>query len=161
MSRGLPMLVTNAASEANAAQQARFTGRIARIAGGLQGKTVGLLGVAFKAHTDDVRYSPPLAVARGLLERGATVVAHDPQAATNARREVPELRFVDDPATALRGASIAVIGTEWPLYRDLDWAAIHPTMQTPTIVDGRRLLDGDHLRRLGFRYEAVGTASRA
>lgn len=161
MSRGLPMLVTNAASEANAAQQARFTGRIARIAGGLQGKTVGLLGVAFKAHTDDVRYSPPLAIARGLLERGATVVAHDPQAAANARRELPELRFVDDPATALLGASIAVIGTEWPLYRDLDWAAIHPTMRTPTIVDGRRLLDGDLLRRLGFRYEAVGTASRA
>jgi UDPglucose 6-dehydrogenase len=161
MDRGLPMLVTNAASEANAAQQARFTGRIADLTGGLQGRTVGLLGVAFKAHTDDVRDSPPLAVARGLLEQGATVVAHDPQARANALHELPELRFVDDPSLALCDADIGVIGTEWPIYRDLDWAAIRPTMRTPTIIDGRRLLDGERLRSLGFLYEVVGTAPRA
>jgi UDPglucose 6-dehydrogenase len=161
MALGLPMLVTNAASEANAAQQARFTGRIEDLVGGLQGRTVGLLGVAFKAHTDDVRDSPPLAVARELLERGAAVVAHDPQAADNARRELPALRFVDDPCEALRGADIGVIGTEWPIYRDLDWKTIRSLMRDPTIIDGRRLLDGDHLRQLGFRYEAVGTARRA
>ena len=161
MGRGLPMLVTNAASAANAAQQARFAGRIDDLAGGLQGRTVGLLGVAFKAHTDDVRDSPPLAVARELLQRGAIVVAHDPQAAANAARELPELRIVEDPAVALRDADIGVLGTEWPIYRDLDWAAIRPTMRTPTIIDGRRLLDGARLRDLGFRYEVVGTASAA
>src|SRR4029079_9345496 len=121
MGRGLPMLVTNAASAANAAQQARFAGRIADRAGGLQGRTVGLLGVAFKTHTDDVRDSPPLAVARELLERGGIVVAPDPQAPANAARELPELRFVEDPALALRDADIGVLGTEWPIYRDLDW----------------------------------------
>jgi UDPglucose 6-dehydrogenase len=161
MGHGLPMLVTNAASAANAAQQARFAGRIADLAGGLQGRTVGLLGLAFKAHTDDVRDSPPLAVARELLERGAIVVAHDPQAAANAARELPELRLVEDPALALRDADIGVLGTEWPIYRDLDWAAIRPTMRTPTIIDGRRLLDGARLRDLGYRYEVVGTASAA
>lgn len=155
------MLVTNAASEANAAQQARFVGRIESLVGTLQGRTVGLLGVAFKAHTDDVRDSPPLAVARELLARGATVIAHDPQAAANAHRELPELRFVDDPCDTLRGADIGVLGTEWPIYRDLDWATIRTLMRVPTIIDGRRLLDGDRLRDLGFRYEVVGTASRA
>ena len=75
--------------------------------------------------------------------------------------ELPELRFVEDPALALRDADIGVLGTEWPIYRDLDWAAIRPTMRTPTIIDGRRLLDGARLRDLGFRYEVVGTASAA
>ncbi len=160
MGRGLPMLVTNAASEANAAQQARFVGRIQDLVGDLPGRTIGMLGLAFKAHTDDVRESPPLAIARELLDRGATVVAHDPQAGANARREVPGIRLVDDPALALAGADIGVLGTEWPVYRDLDWPAIRATMRSATIIDGRRLLDGARLRSLGFRFEVVGTASR-
>jgi UDPglucose 6-dehydrogenase len=160
MSRGLPMLVTNAASEANAAQQARFVRRVERLAGGqLRGRRIGLLGVAFKAHTDDVRDSPPLAVARELLERGADVVAHDPQAQDNAVRELPGLRFVEVPAQALHDADVGVLGTEWPIYRDLDWAAIRTTMRSPTLIDGRRMLDGGRLRDLGYRYEVVGTAS--
>lgn len=158
MDRGLPMLVTNAASEANHAQQARFASRIDTLTGGVAGKTVGLLGLAFKAHTDDVRDSPPLAVARTLVERGATVVAHDPQAGSNALRALPALRLTGSPEAALDGADIAVIGTEWPIYRDLDWAAIRPTLRAPIVLDGRRLLDGEALRRLGFQYETVGTA---
>lgn len=161
MGRGLPMLVTNAASEANHAQQARFAGRIEDLAGGLRGKTIGLLGLAFKAHTDDVRDSPPLAIAREVLARGATVVAHDPQAGPNACRELPDLRLADTPEDALRGAHVGVLGTEWPLYRELDWAAIQPTMRRPIVIDGRRLLDGAALRALGYRYEVVGTASPA
>jgi UDPglucose 6-dehydrogenase len=161
MDRGLPMLVTNAASEANHAQQARFAERIEALTGGVQGRTVGLLGLAFKAHTDDVRDSPPLAVARTLVERGATVVAHDPQAGANALRELPELRLTGSPEAALAGADIAVIGTEWPIYRDLDWAAIRTSLRSPVVLDGRRLLDADEMRRLGFRYETVGTAPTA
>jgi UDPglucose 6-dehydrogenase len=158
MDRGLPMLVTNAASEANQAQQARFAARIDSLTGGVAGRTVGLLGLAFKAHTDDVRDSPPLAVARTLIERGATVVAHDPQAGANALRELPALRLCGSPEATLDGADIAVIGTEWPVYRDLDWAAIRPTLRSPIVLDGRRLLDADLLRGLGYQYETVGTA---
>jgi len=94
------------------------------------------------------------------MKRGATVIAHDPQAGDNARHDLPTIELVADPAEALRGADIGVLGTEWPMYHDLDWAAIHPTMRTPIIIDGRRLLDGDRLRALGYRYEVVGTASR-
>jgi UDPglucose 6-dehydrogenase len=161
MDRGLPMLVTNAASEANVVQQARFAGRIEQLLGGLPGRTVGLLGLAFKAGTDDVRDSPPLAVARTLLAGGATVVAHDPQAGPNALRELPGLRLADDPMGALDGADVAVIGTEWPLYRDIDWAAAAERMHQPAIVDGRRLLDGATMRALGYRYETVGSGYEA
>lgn len=159
MDHGLPMLVTNAASQANQAQQTRFTDRIDALTGGVAGRTVGLLGLAFKAHTDDVRDSPPLAIARALIGRGATVVAHDPQAAANALREVPALHLTDSPEAALDGADIAVIGTEWPIYRDLDWAAVQPTLRSATVLDGRRLLDPVAMRRLGYRYETVGTAA--
>ncbi len=161
MDRGLPMLVTNAASNANHAQQARFADRIETLTGGVQGRTIGLLGLAFKAHTDDVRDSPPLAVARTLVERGATVVAHDPRAGANALRELPALHLTGTPEAALDGADIAIIGTEWPVYRDLDWAAIRPTLRSPIVLDGRRLLDGDTMRGLGFHYETVGTAPSA
>lgn len=158
MDRGLPMLVTNAASEANAAQQARFIARVETLVGDLSGCRVGLLGLAFKAHTDDVRESPPLGVARILLDRGATVVAYDAEAAANALREVPALVIAETPAAALRDAHIGIIGTEWPVFRELDWAAIGATMHERTILDGRRLLDAAAMRELGFRYETVGTA---
>lgn len=159
MDHGLPMLVTNAASQANQAQQTRFTDRIDALTGGVAGRTVGLLGLAFKAHTDDVRDSPPLAIAKALIGRGATVVAHDPQAAVNALREVPALHLMASPEAALEGADIVVIGTEWPIYRDLDWAAILPTLRSPTVLDGRRLLDPAAMRRLGYHYETVGTSA--
>ena len=97
-----------------------------------------------------------------LLERGAeVVVAHDPQAAANAARELPELRFVDDPA---HGVTQRRHRRPWDGMADLSRPRLGrhpPTMRTPTIIDGRRLLDGARLRDLGFRYEVVGTASAA
>lgn len=159
--RGLSMHVTIAASNANAAQQARFVERIAGVVDGLSGRTIGLLGLAFKSGTDDVRDSPALAVAASLLQRGAVVRAFDPQAGANARRELPGLHVEASPEDALRGADAAVIGTEWPEFANLDWAAILPLMARAVIVDGRRLLDGPALRRLGYRYEAIGSPSEA
>ncbi len=156
--RGLPMLVTNAASEANMAQMARFTGRIEAAIGGAEGKVVAMLGLAFKAGTDDVRDSPPLTVARSLLDRGASVVAYDPEAARNAVAQVPAIRLADSPMAALSGADVGVIGTEWPVFRELDWSAALAVMRAPVVVDGRRLLDAATMRGLGYRYIAVGSA---
>jgi UDPglucose 6-dehydrogenase len=157
--RGLPMLVTHAAAAANAAQQARFAGRVAAMLGGLPRRRVGLLGLAFKAGTDDVRDSPPVAVARALLDGGATVVAYDPQASANAHRDLPALTIVDSAADALIDADIAVIGTEWPEFRDLDWAALGATMAARRILDGRRLLEPAAMHALGFEYATVGTGT--
>ena len=159
--RALPMHVTVAAAAANGAQQRRFADRIERILGGVEGRTVALLGLAFKAGTDDVRESPALALARHLLERGAIVQAFDPEASLNATREVPSLQAMSSPADAIRGADAVVIATEWPAFRDLDWAGLRSTMLAPLVIDGRRLLDPAQMRSLGYRYVAVGTATRS
>ena len=154
---GLPMHVTAAVSEANASHQQRFVERIAVATGGLPGRRVALLGLAFKAGTDDIRASPALNVARLLGEAGADVVAHDPEASANAARELPGLSIATKPLEALRGADVAVIATEWPAYRDLDWASAKSTMAHAIVVDGRRLLDPVVMAALGFDYWALGS----
>lgn len=155
--RGLQMDVTVAASEANGRLQVRFAARIDRLVGGADGRRIGILGLAFKAGTDDLRASPALRVARELLDRGATIIAHDPAAGENARREEPRLVIADRAEEALAGADACVIATEWPEYRDLDWRAIRTRMHGRLVADGRRLLDPSTMRDLGFRYVAVGT----
>jgi UDPglucose 6-dehydrogenase len=156
VSRGLRMHVTTAASEANAAQQARFAGRVVELLGGAEGRTVAILGLAFKAGTDDVRDSPAVAVAERLLAEGALVRGHDPAAAANAKTVLPGLELCHSAEEAVAGADVVLIGTEWPEYRALDWEALRDTMATPLVLDGRRLLDFDVMRSLGYRYEAVG-----
>jgi len=155
--RGLPMHVTRAASDANAAQRERFTDRIEAAVGGVRGRQIALLGLAFKAGTDDVRDSPALEVARELLVRGASVRAFDPAAAENASRALPGLEIAASAEAALDGADVAVIATEWAEFRSLDWAAARDRLRRPLVVDGRRLLDRDEMTALGYRYLAVGT----
>lgn len=156
VARGLDMHVTTAASDANAAQQARFAARIGELTGGVAGRTIALLGLAFKAGTDDVRDSPALGVASRLIAAGARVRGHDPAAAENARRELPALEIATSVEDALRGADAIVVATEWPEYRALDWAALRTLASEPLVVDGRRLLDAAAMRALGYRYEAIG-----
>ena len=151
------MHVTIAAAEANGAQQERFANRIAALLGGLEGRTVAMLGLAFKAGTDDVRDSPAIAVARRLLDGRAIVQAHDPAAAQNARLALPELSLSSTPEEAIQGADAIVIATDWPEYLTLDWAALRDAAGRALIVDGRRLLDPVAMGALGYRYEAVGT----
>jgi UDPglucose 6-dehydrogenase len=156
--RGLSMDVTIAASTANAAQQARFAERIEATLGGATDRTIALLGLAFKADTDDVRDSPGLHLAARLIRDGADVCAYDPQAGPNATRELPDLALSSSAEEALRGADAVVIATEWPEFKTLDWAALRGQMRQAIVFDGRRLLDGPQLVGLGFRYEAVGSA---
>ncbi len=155
--RDLRMHVTRAASDANAAQQRRFADRIESALDGVGGRTVGVLGLAFKAGTDDVRDSPALGVARELLARGARVRAFDPAAGENAARELPDLEVAETAEAALDGADVAVIATEWPAFKALDWAAARDRLRRPLIVDGRRLLDHGAMTALGYTYLAVGT----
>jgi UDPglucose 6-dehydrogenase len=123
----------------------------------VRGRTVGLLGLAFKAGTDDVRESPAIGVARELLARGVRVQAFDPAAAANAARELPGLHISESAEAALDGADAAVIATEWPAFKAIDWAAARSRLRRPLVVDGRRLLDRDAMTALGYTYIAVGT----
>jgi len=156
LDRGLPMHLSTAISEGNADHQRRFARRISQAVGGVAGKRIALLGLAFKADTDDVRSSPALWLANRLLDEGADLRAHDPAAGDNARRIVPQLTVVATVEEALTDADAAVIATEWPAYRDLDWAKLRPTMRHPLIIDGRRLLPEADLRALGFDVIRLG-----
>jgi UDPglucose 6-dehydrogenase len=115
------------------------------------------VGLAFKAGTDDVRSSPAFRLARWLLAREAVVHAFDPSAASQALRELPGLIIRGSALDALTGADVAVIATEWPEFRDLDWERARSLMAVPLVLDGRRLLDSARMAALGFHYERVGS----
>ncbi|HEV8401683.1 MAG TPA: UDP-glucose/GDP-mannose dehydrogenase family protein [Candidatus Limnocylindrales bacterium] len=153
---GLPMHVTTAASDANMAAQDRFAERVLAAVGGPDGRTIGLLGLAFKAGTDDIRDSPATRLAERLLGAGARVRAYDPAAGPNAQRRIPALQLVDDPGTVFDGADAIVIATEWPEFRDLPWAdwADRPTRRL--VIDGRRLLDAGAVRAAGYDVVQLG-----
>lgn len=157
-SLGLPMHVTTAASAANLAVQNRFLARISAGLGGVQGRTIGLLGLAFKAGTDDIRDSPSVRLAERLVAGGAHVRAYDPAAGANAAARVPALEIVDDPSMAVARVDAVVVATEWPEFRELPWAAWAASAagELPLIVDGRRLLDGAALRAAGYRVLQLG-----
>jgi UDPglucose 6-dehydrogenase len=157
---GLPMHVTKAASAANLAAQDRFAERVATAIGGASGRMVGMLGLAFKAGTDDTRDSPAVRLAEWLLARGATVRAFDPAAGSQAAARVPGLEVVDDPARAVIGADVVVIATEWPAFRDLPWAAWAHAGAPRLVIDGRRLLDAPSLRAAGYRVIQLGDGRR-
>ena len=103
-----------------------------------KGKWIALLGLAFKAGTDDVRGSPALALARRFADEGAVVVGHDPMAAAEARAAVPQLEVVDDPYAAVTGAHCVVLCTEGPEYRDLDLERVRRQAAYAIVVDGRK-----------------------
>ena len=156
LDRGLPMHLAGAISEANADHQRRFARRIADAVGGLAGKRIALLGLAFKGDTDDVRASPAVRLAARLLANGADLRAHDPVAGANAQRVLPDLTVVPTVAEALRGADAAVIATEWPVYRELDWAGLRDLMRQPVLIDGKRTLDRAALKSAGYVVERIG-----
>ena len=124
----------------------------------LKGRTVGLLGLAFKPDTDDLREAPALDVAKRLMERGARVKAHDPVAMEVYKRHYPDSGVIlcDTAAEVADGSDAVALITEWPEYRELDWEAIRPTMQSPVVLDGRNILDRTRLEAAGFRYLSLG-----
>jgi len=157
--RGLEMHVTSAAAEANLAHQRLFAERIDTLLGGVAGRSIALLGLAFKAGTDDIRSSPAVGLARWLRAHDADVHAFDPAAGGRASRAVPGLIVHDSAFAALAGVDAAVIATEWPEFKEMDWASARRLMASPHVIDGRRLLDPATMQALGYTYERVGSPS--
>jgi UDPglucose 6-dehydrogenase len=125
----------------------------------LEDKRVAILGLAFKPDTDDVRFSPALALARRLLTAGARVVGFDPRAMANAKQELPELEMASDPYEAATEAHCVVLATEWEEFRRLDLAALRAVMTYPVLVDGRNALDPVRVAAAGFTYHPMGRPS--
>jgi UDPglucose 6-dehydrogenase len=122
----------------------------------LDDKRIALLGLAFKPDTDDVRFAPALALAGKLVDGGAEVTGYDPRVGRAAEDDLPALRVAETAYDALQGAHCAVLCTEWPEFRDLDFVKIRESMALPVIVDGRNFLDGGALSAVGFDYLPTG-----
>jgi UDPglucose 6-dehydrogenase len=151
---GYHFQLLNAVIEVNELQKRRVVSKLQKHLDSLRGKRIALLGLAFKAHTDDLREAPSIVLASRLLAEGAEIVAWDPIA--DASQLLHGVRFASTALEAVAGADAAVLVTEWPQLRDLDWAEARKLMQTPLLIDGRNYLDAAALRSLGFAYEGVG-----
>lgn len=140
----------------NQEAQRRFVTRAGEILGGLDGRTICIWGLAFKEDTDDLRESPSVAVAEMLLERGATVHAHDPIAVANAAKRLPGVKLFNDQYEAARGADAVMLCTPWRVYLDTDFPRVAGEMEGDLFLDGRNFLDPDAVRASGLRYEGIG-----
>jgi UDPglucose 6-dehydrogenase len=124
----------------------------------LEGKTIALLGLAFKPNTDDMRFAPVIDIVRMLHERKVKVRATDPVALERARvlSEMKNVVLCKDAYECVKGADGVAVVTEWPLFKDLDWARVKKLARNPLIIDGRNLLDPAAMREAGFTYCSVG-----
>jgi UDPglucose 6-dehydrogenase len=151
---GLTMPIVEAARWVNQRQRDRIIEKLLQELKILKGRTIALLGLAFKPNTDDLREAPAIELAQKLIERGARVQAHDPIAMERFKREHPHsgVHLCDDVHQILEDSDAAILVTEWTEYRELDWAKVASVMRGKVIVDGRLVLDRDELIKLGFRY---------
>jgi len=154
---GIEVPLVSASIETNERQRRLMVGKIrAAVGGDLAGRRLGLLGLTFKAGTDDLRDSPALAVAALLHAEGAELSAYDPGCLSPVAGVTDAVTVVDEPLLAAKGAEALVVLTEWPQFRTLDWAAVAGALSRRVVVDARNLLDPDVLRRAGISWVGVG-----
>jgi UDPglucose 6-dehydrogenase len=156
---GYHFQLLTAVIEVNELQKRRVIQKLQAHLGQLRGRTVALLGLAFKPHTNDMRGAPSLVLAPRLMTEGAIVRAWDPVALEEARALLVGVEFSDSVLEAVQDADAAVVVTEWPELHDLASSDVRQAMRTPLIVDGRNMLDPATVRAAGFAYESVGRPS--
>jgi len=155
---GYSMPIIEAARQVNFRQRQAVVDKLQAVLKGLRGRTVAVLGLAFKPETDDVRDAPAIDVLRLLNERGAHARAHDPVALAKARELAGDLdvEWCDDPYATVQGADGVIVVTDWPRYRMLDLVRMVKLMRTPVMVDGRNVFAPEQARSAGFTYVGVG-----
>ncbi len=122
----------------------------------LEGKRLAVLGLAFKANTDDIREAPAIKIIKHLLDLKAKITAYDPQAMENTRRILPNIKFAKDAYSALSGCDALVLITEWSEFKELDLRLVKRLLKTPIIIDGRNFFVIDKVKQLGFKYVGIG-----
>jgi UDPglucose 6-dehydrogenase len=140
----------------NADQIQRFLKKIHDTLWIVKDKTIGVLGLAFKPNTDDMRLAPSIEVIRALQKEGARIRAYDPKAMEKAKEGLPDIEYCDSAYAAARDADALVICTEWEEFRQLDLEKLRSIMAHPTVIDGRNLYDPKRMADLGFTYKSVG-----
>ena len=145
-----------AVMQINADQRRSVVAKVRELLGGLRGKTIGILGLAFKPNTDDIREAPALDIIAMLQREGAQVKAYDPVAMPNAMRVVDRVVFAQDAYDLVAGCDAVILATEWNEFKNIDLNRVKASMKQPVIVDGRNLYDPDLMRRHGFTYRGMG-----
>lgn len=154
---GLSMPIVEAARKINSRQRDRVVEKLLQELKILKGRTIGLLGLAFKPNTDDLREAPAVEIAQKLIDRGVRVKVHDPIALERFQREhsAMSVQACKNVCEMADGCDALVLVTEWNEYRDLDWETLASRMRVPFILDGRHVLDREKLVRAGFRYLSI------
>jgi UDPglucose 6-dehydrogenase len=154
---GYHFQLLTAVIEVNELQKRRTIGKLQKHLGSLVGREVALLGVAFKPDTDDIREATSLVLSGRLAGEGAKVRVYDPVAAANANSMLAGAHVASSALEAIDGADAVVLVTEWPEFRELDWAGeVKRRLKTPIVIDGRNFLDREALIAAGFTYEGIG-----
>jgi len=157
---GVPITIIDAVIEANKKQRMRIVERLRKRIPDISGKTIGILGLAFKAETDDIRESPSIDIVNELLRQGAIIKVHDPQAMQNFKDKYSDkVTYCENEYEASRDADALLVLTEWNEYRSLDLRRIKLVMRSPYIFDTRNVLDRDELKELGFSFDLIGQKS--
>jgi UDPglucose 6-dehydrogenase len=155
---GRPLQILEAVESVNAAQKTLFLEKLeTRFGADLTGYRFAVWGLAFKPQTDDMREAPSVVLIEGLLKRGATVLAYDPEAMQEARHHLQNrIEYSASKMEALVDVDALILVTEWHEFRNPEWPAVKETMKQHIVFDGRNIFDPDRLRKLGFEYHGVG-----
>lgn len=154
---GVDMSLIDEVINANEQQKYRMVEKLEDLLDStLAGSRIAILGLAFKAETDDIRESPAITLVEELLQKGALIQAHDPKAMDNFSRLFPDITYCNDEYRAIEGADALVICTEWNEYRNLDISRLKETMRGSYILDTRNILSSDDVNSIGFTLESVG-----
>ena len=156
---GAPLRIVETVAAVNAQRKRAMAGKVLEACGGsVAGKTIALLGLAFKPNTDDMRDAPSIDIVAALEAAGAHVAAYDPESMEQARPLMDKVTFCTDPYECVEGAQALVIVTEWDAFRALDMKRVKAALAAPVVVDLRNIYRPEEMRRLGFTYVSVGRA---
>ncbi|MEE8126466.1 MAG: UDP-glucose/GDP-mannose dehydrogenase family protein, partial [Nitrospirales bacterium] len=150
------MTLARATKHVNEQQRVRMVEKIREAVGTLQGKTIALLGLAFKPNTDDIRDSPALFIAEELMKAGCSIRTYDPEALEESMKVLPNMIPCQDAYQAIEGADAVVLVTEWNQFRNLDFDRIRATVKSLTFIDLRNVYEPRRMEEMGFYYVSVG-----
>jgi UDPglucose 6-dehydrogenase len=148
--------ILNAVMETNTEKRGQVIDKLVDAVGDPKGMTIGLLGLAFKPNTDDMRDAPSIDIAEGLMAKGAKIRAYDPVAMDVASHILPDVKMMENAYQLAEGCDVIVVNTEWNEFIQLDLEKVRDSMANPVIIDGRNIYDPKKMKELGFLYRGVG-----
>ena len=153
---GVDFTMLREAERINKGRITNFVEKVRKALWVIKGKQIAVLGLAFKANTDDIRFAPAVDLVTNLLREGARIRAYDPEAMNRARAVLPQIEYAKSPYDAAKDSEALLIATEWDEFRTLDWPRLRDAMARPLILDGRNLLSPREIRQHGFEYHCFG-----